>query len=283
MTFTARLGAALLAAGILAGAPSAPVAQPAGTNPAVQGCLGKSRSLGPISVSASGQAMFAGAPLFTSLGAAGAKEFGYLSLVRPQNSTYRLVIFGNGYVGPLEAAVVDFATKRIVSAGLFGPSRTRGTGNARNVLQFPAQCSESTLQPYEDSAWRSFGDDRYLAGLLTAMEGEAALVVVDLHSGAWAWWQPQPAVFPRPPGKIPAGRPLPELMLRSAAPAQTRIHRIDPATGQIELDATYDFYCNEWNSSEEECRRAGVPDYGEDESSTPRLSKTYRITLTLRR
>lgn len=274
---------ALIAAGLPAIAPATARAQATATTPAVHGCLYKSRSLGPISVSATGKMTFAGTPLFSMLGRSGAEEFGYLSLVRPQNSTYRLVIFGNGHVGPLEAAVVDFASKRVISSGLFGPSRVRGFGPARNVLQFPAQCSESLMQPYEEVAWRSFGGDRYLAGLLTPMEGEAALVIVDLHTGLWAWWQPQPAAFPRPPGKIPAGRSLSDLMLRSAAQDRTVIHRIDAATGQIELDAVYDFYCNEWNSSEEECRRAGVPDYGEDNASTPRLSKTYRVTLTLRR
>jgi hypothetical protein len=283
MTFTAPLGAALLAGALLTLSPSTPRAEPIGPVRAVEGCLGKSAALGPVSVSPSGRMSFAGAPLFAALGPSAVSEFGYLGLVRPQNSTYRLIIYGNGHVGPLEAAVVDFASKRVVNPGLFGPSRVRGSGAARNVLQFPAQCSETTMQPYSEFGWSSFGGDRYLAGRVTAMEGEAGLMIVDLHTGKWAWWQPEPGAYPRPPGKLPAGRPLPELMLRSAAPDRIRTHRIDDATGQIELDAAFDFHCNSWMSSEDECARAGVPEYTGEAEPGPRLSKTYRITLTLRR
>jgi hypothetical protein len=280
MTFTARLGVALLAAGTLAGAPSAPAAQPAQTTPAMQGCVGTPGALGPVKVSPNGRISFAGAPLFSWITRFTPTS---ASLVRPRTSTYRLVVLSDGDHGPLEAAIVDFATQKVINPGLLGPSRTLGLTPARQVLQFSNVCLGQDLPADPASGWQSFGGDRFLAGAVTPMEGQAGLALIDLHRGTWAWWMPRPADYPRAPGKLPGQLPASEAMLPGPGLDRLTIRSIDTASGRIEAEAVFDFTCNTWELSEEECQAAGIPLYTGEADPGPRLSKTYRITLTLRR
>ncbi len=281
MSLTTRVAPVLLAAAVMAVAPSGSMAQPTTTTAAAQGCLGRPGTLGPVTVSASGRVSFAGAPLFSSITRINP---GSASLVRPKSSTYRLVVLGDGDRGPVEAAVVDFATKKVINPGLLGPSRTIGLAPARQVLQFANLCSGLDLPADPASGWRSFGGDRFLAGAVKPKEGEAGLTLIDLHQGTWAWWMPKAADYPRAPGKLPANMAASAAMLPAPGLDRLVIRSIDTVGGRVEADAVFDFVCNTWELSEEDCQAAGIPVYtGEDNASTPRLSKTYRVTLTLRR
>ena len=94
---------------------------------------------------------------------------------------------------------------------------------------------------------------------------------------------PRPADYPRAPGKLPANLPATDSMLPRPGLDRLTIRSIDTATGRVEADAVFDFVCNSWELSEEDCQAAGLPVYTGEADPGPRLSKTYRITLTLRR